>query len=38
MMIWIACGVILLAVGMAAIGLLALLMAGITHCDEEDRS
>ncbi len=37
-MIWIACGVILLAVGMAAIGLLALLMAGISHCDEEDRS
>lgn len=37
-MIWIASGVILLAVGMAAIGLLALLMAGISHCDEEDRS
>jgi hypothetical protein len=38
MMIWIASGVILIALGMAAIGLLALLMAGITHCDEEDRS
>jgi hypothetical protein len=38
MMIWIASGVILIAVGMAAIGLLALLMAGISHCDEEDRS
>ncbi len=37
-MIWIASGVILIAVGMAAIGLLALLMAGISHCDEEDRS
>ncbi len=37
-MIWIASGVILIAVGMAAIGLLALLMAGVSHCDEEDRS
>ena len=37
-MIWIACGVILLAVGMAAIGMLALLMAAISHCNEEDRS
>ena len=37
-MIWIASGVILIALGMAAIGLLALLMAGISHCDEEDRS
>lgn len=37
-MIWIASGVILLAIGMAAIGLLALLMAGISHCNEEDRS
>ena len=34
-MIWIVLGVAF-AAG-AAIGLLALLMAGITHCDEEDR-
>jgi hypothetical protein len=37
-MIWIAACIILIALGMAAVGLLALLMAGITHCDEEDRS
>jgi hypothetical protein len=34
MMVWITAGVILIALGMAAVGLLGLLMAGITHCDE----
>ena len=35
-MVWIVLGVAF-AAGVA-IGLLSLLMAGITHCDEEDRS